>query len=84
MNTNTKNFAGYTCFIAKERSYYGSQEDDVNQITEKLKTMIQSEFPGVDVNLWQDGDDSSSTKGPDQEVCDEINQWISDNWTAAL
>jgi len=86
MDTESKNYSEYAVKLISDPVYYGSEctQDDAEKIVEKLSRMIQREFPGVDVSTWQEGAESSATTGPDSEVVDEINQWISDNWTAAL
>jgi flavodoxin len=79
-------YSEYTVFVSEEPSYYGSEctQDDADAISEKLCEMIQREFPGIQTDLWTDGDGSSKTTGPDDDTRDEINEWISSNWTAAL
>jgi hypothetical protein len=79
-------YSEYTIYISDEASYYGSEctQDDADEISEKLCEMIERQFPGIETDLWSDGNGSSKTTGPDDNVCDEINEWISNNWTAAL
>ena len=79
-------YSEYTVFVSDEPSYYGSEctQDDADEISEKLCEMIERQFPGIETDLWSDGNGSSKTTGPDDNVCDEINEWISNNWTAAL
>ena len=76
----------YTVKVSDEPSYYGSEcsQDDADAISEKLCEMIERQFPGIQTDLWSDGDGSSKTTGPDDDICEEINDWISNNWTAAL
>ena len=77
----------YTAQIISDRSYYGSEcsATDAAEITKRLTAMIEQKFPGITVREWTETiGGSASTLGPDQSVCDEINQWISDNWTAAM
>jgi len=81
------NYKNYTAQIIADPSYYGSEctPQDANQITAELTGMIELAFPGIAVREWTDTiGGSASTLGPDQSVCDEIDQWISENWTAAL
>ena len=81
------NYTDYTAQIFNDPSYYGSEctVEDANAIVAKLSDMISRQFPGIEVKTWTETiGGSGSTKGPDQTVCDEIDQWISDNWTAAL
>ena len=79
-------YSEYAVFVNDEPSYYGSEcsQEDADEISEKLCEMIERQFPGIQTDLWSDGDGSSKTTGPDDNVCDEINEWISNNWTAAL
>ena len=78
------NYKNYTAQIIADPSYYGSEctQADASQIAAQLTAMIELAFPGIAVREWTGG--SASTLGPDQSVCDEIDQWISENWTAAL
>ena len=79
-------YSEYLVRVSDEPSYYGSEcsQDDADEISEKLCEMIERQFPGIQTDLWSDGDGSSKTTGPDDNICEEINEWISNNWTAAL
>jgi hypothetical protein len=79
-------YSEYTVKVSDEPSYYGSEcsQDDADAISEKLCEMIERQFPGIQTDLWSDGDGSSKTTGPDDDICEEINEWMSNNWTAAL
>ena len=79
-------YSDYTVKVSDEPSYYGSEcsQDDADAISEKLCEMIERQFPGIQTDLWSDGDGSSKTTGPDEDICEEINEWMSNNWTAAL
>jgi hypothetical protein len=78
-------YKNYTAQIIADPSYYGSEctQADAIQIAAQLTAMIALAFPGIAVREWTTGG-SASTLGPDQSVCDAIDQWISENWTAAL
>ena len=87
MKTEHTPYSEYTAQIFNDPSYYGSEctVEDANAITTKLSEMITRRFPGIEVKTWTDTiGGRASTKAPDQEVCDEVDQWISDTWTAAL
>lgn len=79
-------YSDYTVKVSDEPSYYGSEcsQEDADEISHKLCEMIERQFPGIQTDFWSDGDGSSKTTGPDDDVLDEINEWISNNWTAAL
>lgn len=80
-------FSEYTAQIYSDASYYGSNctQDDADRITSSLSAMIRNEFPGINVRIWTETiGGSAATLGPDQEICDEVDQWISKNWTSAL
>ena len=79
-------YSEYSIMVIDEPSYYGSEcsQEDADAIAEKLCEMIESHFPGIQTDVWRDGDKSCATTGPNDDVCDEINEWISNNWTAAL
>ena len=75
------NYSKYTTAISNEPSYYGIEctQTDADRIAATLTKMIECEFLGINVTT-----SGSKTTGPDSEVIDEINEWISNNWTAAL
>ena len=75
------NYSKYTAAISNEPSYYGTEctQDDADRSAASLTKMIESEFPGINVTT-----SGSKTTGPDSEVIHDINDWISNNWTAAL
>lgn len=75
------NYSKYTTAISNEPSYYGTKctQADADRIAATLTKMIEGEFPGINVTT-----SGSKTTGPDSEMIDEINGWISNNWTAAL
>lgn len=80
-------YTEYTTRISNDPSYYGSicTQDDADRITKSLADMIQNKFPGISVEIQREArGGSSSTTGPDHDVEDQINDWISNNWTAAL
>ena len=79
-------FDGYKVSLSCDPAYYGSEctDADAERIFGKLSELIRSQFPGIQVARWDDTRRSSATTGPDEAVCDEIHQWISDNWTKAL
>lgn len=82
----TENFGEYTVRLSTEPSFYGDSctRADATQIVERLGTMLQSEFPGVQTSTYVDGCGSSTTSGPDEDVIERINQWIDTHWTEAL
>lgn len=79
-------YSEYSIMVIDEPSYYGSEctQEDADAISQKLCEMIESHFPGIQTDVWSDGDKSCATTGPNDDVCEEINDWISNNWTAAL
>lgn len=83
---NLGNFSEYTVSISREPSYYGStcSQDDANRIAQALEGLIQEQFPGVQTVDHYDGRGSGRTTGPDDSVIETINDWIANNWTAAL
>jgi hypothetical protein len=81
-----KTYADYTVMISTDPSYYGSDctNHRAMQIVYSLGKLIRGEFPRVNIEDYSDGMSSSFTTGPDDQVVDEIDQWIETNWTAAL
>lgn len=75
------NFSEYTVSVTTEPSYYGSNctQSDADRIAGSLTSLIEGQFPGVNV-VRSEG----KTTGPDSGTVDDINDWISNNWTAAL
>ncbi len=83
---STTDYSEYTVKNSTEGSFYGSEctQGDANRIANAIGDLIRNEFPGINVEEWQDGNVSSKTTGPEESVMDEINDWIANNWTAAL
>lgn len=79
-------FSDYTVKISDDPGYYGSNctVADGEQIAASIATLIQSEFPGINTEIFHDGYGSSRTTGPDASVIEDINLWIENNWQAAL
>lgn len=75
------NYSKYTAAISNEPSYYGTEctQADADRIAASLTKMIEAEFAGINVTT-----SGSKTTGPNSELIDEINDWISNNWTASL
>jgi len=83
----SKKYAGYTARLPKDPSYYGTScsNKDAEGINKRLRSMIKRHFDGVNVEEWSESmGGNAATFGPDQTICDEIDQWISDNWIAAI
>lgn len=75
------NYSDYTVGISNEPSYYGRSCSafDAERIAENLAAMIHAQFPGIDTRSHH-----GKTNGPDETVIGEINEWIENNWMAAL
>jgi hypothetical protein len=83
MNTEATNYSEYSVKISSDPSYYGSDctQQDADRIAAILVDLIRSEFQGIHI---VENALSSKTTGPDELVIEEINEWIANNWTAAL
>ena len=81
-----RDYSEYEVRVSNDPSYYGSEcdADDGDRIASAICRLIENQFPGIQTELWMECHSSSSTTGPNDNVCDEINEWISSNWTAAL
>jgi len=81
---NIMTYENYTVTFCSDCSTYGDITDDrTNEINDRLSAMIVAEFPGIQIeisHLYNGG----KTTGPDQDTIDEINSWISENWTAVF
>ena len=95
VQTNQKNnqlpmtitdYSKYTHRVSTDPTYYGSCVSAIQGklIAQAICKLVESEFPGIQTELWSDGEGSCSTTGPHEETIDAINIWISNNWTAAL
>ena len=84
--TETRDFSDYTTYISVDPEFYGTDCDEVmvQTIYENLSKMIEAEFTGICVLPFRDGEGSGKTVGPCDEIVNEINEWISDNWTQSL
>jgi hypothetical protein len=75
----------YKVTLSSDPSVYGHNvsQEQTNEINHQLSSIIVSEFPGIQIEISH-LDGCGKTTGPDQDAIDEINSWISENWTAAL
>jgi hypothetical protein len=74
----------YKITLSSDPSVYGDiSPERTEEINDRLSSMIKAEFPGIQIEI-SNLDCCGKTTGPDQNVLDEINSWISENWTAAL
>ncbi len=82
---NAINYSEYTVPISSECSYYGSEctEEDAARIAASIGRMVQSEFPGVQIEIRPEFI-NGNVRGPNAQVCEDIGQFIADNWTKAL
>jgi hypothetical protein len=84
---NEDNFTGYTVTISDDPAYYDLgrhelwAEERTQEIVSDVTSLIERQFPGcrvvADANKVHDS-------GPDDEVLEQIQQWVGDNWTSAL
>lgn len=76
-------YSEYSVKVTSDPSYYGTDctQADAARMAASLADLIRSEFDGIDV---VENALNSKTTGPDENVIEEINTWIQDNWTAAL
>lgn len=84
-----QNYNQYAVKISNEPSYYGTEctQQDADRIVASMSDIIRDEFPGIGVEIYSEAicsERSSSTSGGQAETRDEIDQWIENNWTAAL
>ena len=81
-----KNYSEYTVCVGNDECNYGSDctREQVVKIADSIQSMIEAEFPGINVRRTEEIGVPTPTTGPDTAVIDEINQWVQDNWTAAL
>jgi hypothetical protein len=81
------NFIGYTITISDDPAYYNLSrheewsENRTTEIVSDVTALIERQFPGITVVV--DADEIHDS-GPDDEILEEIQQWVGDNWTSAL
>lgn len=73
-------------FIGPARAVAGvlCRKADAERIFKSLGDLVRGQFPGIEIGRYVDGQGSSETTGPDDAVIEEIDRWVSENWTAAL
>jgi hypothetical protein len=86
MQESQPSFEGYSVAISDERAYYGADcsDKDATRISQDLTELIVREFPGIDCRIWRDTTGSSGVTGPDDDVCEQIREWVENNWTSVL
>ena len=84
--TVQRDYSQYEVRVSNDPSYYGSEctPDDGDRIASSICGLIESQFPGIQTELWMDCHTSSSTTGPNEDTVNSIEEWIELNWTAAL
>jgi hypothetical protein len=82
------NYTKYTVTVKTDCSYWGDDTDRefANDLARQHGAKIVAALPGINVRYCEmiGHGNADNTTGPDQTVIDEINDWISENWTAAL
>jgi hypothetical protein len=79
-------YSRYTHKISTEPSHYGSDcsQADADQIVERLGNMVREQFPGIGICIERTAcPGRRATTGPDKAVCEDIDRWVSEHWTAA-
>ena len=78
-------YQNYSVTVSTDPTYYGSEcsHHDAVRIASGIADMIRSEFPGIDVRIGSDIGGRGVT-GPDDAIVRQIENWIAENWTAAL
>jgi len=80
------NYNEYTVCVGNDESNYGSDctREQAVKIADGIQKMIETQFPDITVRRTEEIGAPTPTTGPDSTVIDEIDQWVQDNWTAAL
>ena len=83
--TIIEKFNEYTIVLSSDPSVYGHgvTQARVAEINEILAGMIKREFDAINIE-FSHLDGCGKITGPDQEIIDEINNWVAENWQAAL
>jgi hypothetical protein len=76
-------YENYKITLNSNPSSYDVSQNRTNEINRILSSMILDEFPGIEIEITPIYN-MGKTTGPEQNTIDEINNWISENWTAAL
>jgi len=84
--TVQRDYSQYEVRVSNDPSYYGSEctPDDGDRIASSICELIESQFPGIQTELWMECHCSSATTGPNEDTVNDIDEWIELNWTAAL
>ena len=81
-----RDYSEYEVRVSNDPSYYGTEctPDDGDRIANAICELIESQFPGIQTELWMECHCSSATTGPNEDTVNDIDEWIELNWTAAL
>lgn len=78
------NWAEYTLPLSNDPSCYGDVTiEQAAKITEDLTAKVRASFPGLNVEI-RSMIGSFNVTGPDQDACDQVREWVENNWTSAL
>lgn len=82
----TTDFSEYTVYVGNDESNYGSEctREQAVKIADSIQSMIENQYPGINVIRTEEIGASTPTSGPDQNVIDDIHAWIQENWTSGL
>ena len=88
MTTETRSFTGYKAIVAMDGESYGDEisDADAEGIASRLAKMVRGRFPGIAIEYSDllGCCNRRNVVGPDNEVADQIGQWIHSNWTRAV
>lgn len=79
-------YSEYTVRITKDPTYWGPRctQRISDLIYTTLKGYIESQFPGINVEVWEERFNLPVIEGPDENIREEIRYWIQENCEAAL
>lgn len=79
-------YKDYVLPISTDCSYYGSNctQDDADRIAARIGEIAAKQFPGIQIRNHALLGGSGKVSGPNDGVCEEIRQWVEENWQAAL
>ena len=77
-------YSEFTIYIPSGGCYYGHCENsEAIDIAYKLADIVQAEYDGINTIVYE-GASRVLRNGGEDDVCDEISEWVEENWLRAV
>lgn len=79
------NYSEFTIYIPSEGCYYGGcLDEDAVDIAYKLAEIVEAQYDGINTIVLYEGGIRVLRNGKEDIKCDEISEWVEENWLRAV